>query len=80
MFAISILFAICARLTCCWIPVSTTMNQEVSTHATTASMASIIVIDQGLAAVLAMLEPRQRSPSTLHAYVAEGGGFINNEH
>jgi hypothetical protein len=56
------------------------MNQEVSTHATTASMASIIVIDQGLAAVLAMLEPRQRSPSTLHAYVAEGGGFINNEH
>jgi hypothetical protein len=55
------------------------MNQEVSTHATTASMASIIVIDQGLAAVLAMLEPRQRSPSTLHAYVAEGG-IINNEH
>lgn len=36
------------------------------------------MIDHGLAAVLAMLEPRQRSPSTLHAYVAEGG-VINNE-
>ena len=68
------------QLTCCWIPVSTRMNQEVSsTHTTTtASVARIIMIDHGLAAVLVMLEPRQRSPSTLHAYVAEGG-VINNE-
>jgi len=59
----------------------TVMNQEVSTHtttATTSSRAAIIVIDQGLAAVLAMLEPRQRSaPSTLHTYVVEGGVKIN---
>lgn len=59
----------------------TVMNQEVSTHtttATTSARAAIIAIDQGLAAVLAMLEPRQRSaPSTLHTYVVEGGVKIN---
>ncbi len=64
------------QLTCCLIPVSTTMNQEVSTHTTTSSMAEIIMIDRGLAAVLAILEPRQRSPTTLHTYVAERG--VNN--
>ena len=56
----------------------TVMNQEVSTHtttATTSSRAAIIVIDQGLAAVLAIHQPLQRSPTTLlHRYVSEEGG------
>ena len=67
------------QLTCCLIPVSTTtMNQEVSTHTTPGSMAEIIMIDRGLAAVLAILEPRQRSPTTLHTYVAELERGVNN--
>jgi hypothetical protein len=48
------------------------MNQEVSGHAGII-VARNIMIEQRLAAVLAILEPRQRAPSILHQYVAEGG-------